>query len=97
MTTAQEAEKFADWFRDSHPETVVYPRQYAEMLQKYADAVTENVRLREAMDEMLLIERCAKVCEKQPNTLGVSNEYLRGLREGIEDRAKAIRALKEAK
>jgi hypothetical protein len=42
-------------------------------------------------------EECAKVCEKQPNTLGVSNEYLRGLREGIEDRAAAIRALKETK
>ena len=43
-------------------------REYAALIKTYADAVAENVRLREAMnkyseDEMLLIERCAKVCE----------------------------------
>ena len=72
-----------------------YLRQYAEMIQKYADAVAENVRLREAMnkyseDEMLLIERCAKVCE----VMGFKHSECPEMSEYCAD---AIRALKVEK
>ena len=69
MTTAQEVEEHANRIAMlGMGQSVVLLRQYAEMIQKYEDAVAENVRLREAMnkyseDEILLIERCAKVCE----------------------------------
>ena len=61
MTTAQEVESTIDECNTA-PVVNKYLRQYAEMIQKYADAVAENVRLREAMnkyseDEMLLIEQ----------------------------------------
>ena len=76
MTTSQEVEQYADWFGDSYPATVAYLQQYAEMIQKYEDAVAENVRLREAMnkyseDEILLIERCAKACEVMGFKIGI--------------------------
>ena len=95
MTTAQEVEQYADWFGDSYPATVAYLQQYAEMIQKYADAVAENVRLREAMnkyseDEMLLIERCAKACE----VMGAKHFECPEMSEYCAD---AIRALKEKK
>ena len=68
MTTAQEVESTIDECNTA-PVVNKYLRQYAEMIQKYEDAVAENVRLREAMnkyseDEILLIERCAKLCEQ---------------------------------
>ena len=61
MTTAQEVESTIDECNTA-PVVNKYLRQYAEMIQKYADAVAENVRLREAInkyseDEMLLIEQ----------------------------------------
>jgi len=62
MTTAQEVESCIDSLQGD----VVngYLEQYAALIQKYADAVAENARLKAALDrysedEMLLIERCA--------------------------------------
>ena len=39
MTTAQEVEQYADKFGDSYPATVVYLRQYAALINTYADSV----------------------------------------------------------
>ena len=94
MTTAQEVESTIDECNTA-PVVNKYLRQYAEMIQKYADAVAENVRLREAMnkyseDEMLLIERCAKVCE----VMGFKHSECPEMSEYCAD---AIRALKVEK
>ena len=96
MTTAQEVEEYANRIAMlGMGQSVVLLRQYAEMIQKYADAVAENVRLREAMDkysedEMLLIERCAKACE----VMGAKHFECPEMSEYCAD---AIRALKVEK
>lgn len=95
MTPAQEVENYADWFGDSHLETVAYLRQYAALIKTYADAVAENVRLREAMDrysedEVLMVERCAKACE----VMGFKHSECPEMSEYCAD---AIRTLKEKK
>jgi len=112
MTTAQEVEEHANRIAMlGMGQSVVLLRQYAKMIQKYADAVAENARLREAMDkysedEMLCndtIERCAKVCEELE--IEFCEEYKRsgyasyheGMTDGAGNCVEAIRALKEGK
>ena len=67
MTTAQEVESTIDECNTA-PVVNKYLRQYAEMIQKYEDAVAENVRLREAMN---------KYSEEPVQTIGGNDpEYL---------------------
>ena len=94
MTTAQEVESTIDECNTA-PVVNKYLRQYAEMIQKYADAVAENVRLRSAMDkyledEMLLIERCAKVCERQGKERGECPEMPEYCADAIRALAKPV-------
>jgi hypothetical protein len=69
MTTAQEVEEHANRIAMlGMGQSVVLLRQYADLIKTYAEALAENARLKAAMDkysedEILLIERCAKVCD----------------------------------
>ena len=84
------------------------PTQYARLIKAHAEALAENVRLREAMDkysedEMLLIERCAKICEQVEVEAWAAYKrrvplpHHEGMADGAANCATAIRALKEAK
>ena len=96
MTTAQEVEEHANRIAMlGMGQSVVLLRQYAALIKTYADSVAENARLKAAMDkysedEMLLIERCAKVCE----VMGFKHSECPEMSEYCAD---AIRALKVEK
>jgi len=77
-----------------------------KLQEKYDLALAENAMLREAMDkysedEMLLIERCAKVCEQveveswAAYKRGITLPHHEGMADGAANCATAIRALKE--
>jgi len=77
-----------------------------KLQEKYDLVLAENVRLREAMDkysedEILLIERCAKVCESVYESYESKCDTWPEARpdalSGAEDCIRAIRALKEGK
>jgi len=107
MTTAQEVEEHANRIAMlGMGQSVVLLRQYADLIKTHAEAVAENMRLRAAMDknsedEILLIERCAKVCEQveeeasQAYKRQVNPQYHEGMVDGADNCAIAIRALKE--
>jgi len=107
MTTAQEVEEHANRIAMlGMGQSVVLLRQYARLIKTHANVVAENARLKAALDrysedEMLLIERCAKVCESvyesYESKCNTWPEARPDALSGAEDCIRAIRALKEGK
>jgi len=106
MTTAQEVEEYANQIAMlGMGRTVVVLRQYARLIKAHAETVAENTRLKAALDrysedEMLLIERCAKICEQveveawAAYKRGITLPHHEGMADGAANCATAIRALK---